>query len=138
MLVVTEEELEAYKLANEAEYKRLKAREKLDKITVKTNNIEYDGNETAQANMNAVGTLANWQFNKVLTESLELASTSPTASTEMKQLSSLVSSVYKGVYKDNKVNWKKVDNTIGNVQVESILEALHKVMITKSEIITGG
>jgi len=99
--------------------------------TVTINGVEFDTNTTGQLNMSAVGAIANWQFNLRMTQYLQqLSDPSP----EMQGLIKLFIGMYKGLYKDTKVEWKGTDSKIHRVQVESILEALKKGMDAKGEV----
>ena len=120
---------------NGKEYKLQIRNKKLESMTVITNTVEFDANMSAQSNMGDAGTLANWLFNKTITDSLKLASTAPDATNELKYIAGLFEQVYQGVYKDNKINWKGADDKIHKVQGESILEALMKTMTKKGSII---
>lgn len=133
--VVTEEELARERAEAAAELAQELKKEALESIKVQVNSIPYDGGLVAQSNMGDVGTIANWMFNKKLVETLELVSQSPDATAELKYLSTILTQVYQGVYKDTQVNWKGADNQIHSVQGESVLEALYAVMQTKSSII---
>ena len=117
------------------EYKLQIRNKKLEGMTVTNNTVEFDANMSAQSNMGDAGTLANWLFNKTITESLKMASLAPDATNELKYIAGLFEQVYQGVYKDNKINWKGADNKIHQVQGESILEALLQTMTKKGQII---
>ena len=106
-------DIDAY-LANSKEHKERLKREKvetLDSLVITANTVLYDANGKSLGNMASVVSLANWNFNKLLS----LGKTNAVA--------------YKTVYKDTLVNWKGADNKIHTVQIESICEALNASML---------
>jgi len=112
-------EVDTY-LANSTEYKERLKKEKIQKLNtlkVTANTVLYDANGRAVGNMASVVSLANWQFNKLLS----LGKTATVA--------------YKTVYKDTLVNWRGADNVVHNVQVESICEALNNSMLEIAKVI---
>jgi len=137
-VVVTEEDLARDRAEANIENANILKKEALESIKVQVNSIPYDGDLVAQSNMGDVGTIANWMFNKKMVETLNLVSQAPDATDELKYLSAILSQVYKGVYKDTKVDWKGADNKLHNVEGESVLEALYAVMQSKSSIIEKG
>ncbi len=107
----------------------------LEAIIVSQHGVDYDGNMLAQSNMGDAGTIANWLFNKTLADSMAQAASAPDATNELKFIAGLIGQVYQGVYIDTKIGWKGADNIMHQVQGESVLEALHKTMLTKGQII---
>jgi hypothetical protein len=103
--------------------------------TLELNTVEYDTNLKAQINMTSVGAIANWQFNLRLVDQMKRLAENPDTSVEMKQFAQIIAEAYNSLYKGVRLDWKGADNKMHDVQVESILEVLHKSMITKKDIV---
>lgn len=91
--------------------------EALNTLTITHNTIAYDADGRAIGNMGAVVSLANFKFNKLLAQG------------------TVASEAYKMIYKDTNIGWKSAKNTLHNVQIESIAEALEKGMNSIADVI---
>ncbi len=132
-IVITQEMLDSSKLKYEQENKKDLAKKAISSLTIKHNGGEFKANEVAQANMTAVTAVANWQFNKNIEKAFkELALMNPS----LEPLANIFTAVYEGVYK-SKLKWKTLEGKNSTRQIESIAEVLHKLMLSKGEIITG-
>lgn len=90
----------------------------LDTLVVTTNTVPFDANNTSINYMSSVLTIANFKM--------------------MQALAAGISAVdaYNSIYKTS-ISWKNANNTISNVQLETVGEALEQCMAEVGSIKTG-
>ena len=118
--------------------KRVNKIKALETLKVVQNNVPFDANEPAQNNMTSVLAIANWQFNKNISTTLELVANDPNTDDVTKAmllgLSNIFNGLYNNIYKQ-KIFWKGADNKAHNVEAETVAKALYKAMQMKAQVI---
>jgi hypothetical protein len=135
-IVITQEMIEEERLNNLKELASKRRAIKIEALQTSVNGVDYNSNPKAQNNMTSVGCIANWQFNLNLKNQMEKVVNDSESSPDLKQVALTIIGTYNAVYKKNTVEWKTLDGSKSNVQVDSILTALHKTMVSKGKVIT--
>lgn len=90
----------------------------LDTLVVTANTVPFDANNTSINYMNSVLTIANFKMMQALAAGISAAD------------------AYDSIYK-TLISWKNANNTISNVQLETVGEALEQCMAEVGNIKTG-
>jgi hypothetical protein len=85
-------------------FKAYRAQE-IDSLTVSYGGYTFEANERAMDRMDRVVDIANWEFNKAVSQGMPPAN------------------AYATVYEDTYLPWKMTDDTINSVTVETICNA---------------
>jgi len=116
-----------------------KAIDAINSIQVEQHGVFYDGDPKAQHNMSAVGTVANWRFNQAVLMSLDRTMRALPDDSPLKPVFAIfdeaMRAAYNNIYHNSKIQWTGADNSLHNVQIESILESLEQSMRTVGEIV---
>jgi hypothetical protein len=138
-LVVTPEMIEEERKQSELELLKYEKQRAINSIQVTIDDITFDGDATAQHNMSATGTIANWLFNKNIAPTLQAVADNPDTDdvtrAMLNGLADIFEGVYKSVYKDTAIGWRAADNTIHQVGGEQVLTALLASMQKVGEVI---
>ena len=113
--------------------KSQKKKKKIEKLVVNQHNVPYSGDDISQNRMGNTLAIANWKFNEsignvFLQQSGAMPEGHP-AKELFSGLGAVFNGLYKGIYKDTKLDWKGADKTMHHVEAESIGEALYSVMV---------
>lgn len=87
-----------------------------DKLIVKVNNVEVDADTVSINYMSSVVALANYKYNQAIANGVSTAD------------------AYDATYKST-IGWKNANNTISQVQIESVAEALELAMGAVANIV---
>lgn len=115
-------ELEKYE--EYRQYKKNQKEEAINKLIVENNGVKLDAHNTGRADMAGVLAVANFRFNQLVTFKLGSGMNITQAYQE----------AYSEVYKDT-VSWKGSDDTVHNIQIESVGESAFKAFDSYAKII---
>jgi len=87
-----------------------------ENLVIKVNSVPLDGDYISLSYINAIVNLANFNFNKFIANGMSN------------------SDAYKKAYKQT-ISWKGADNKIHNIQIETLVKALERIMKETSKII---
>lgn len=116
--------LELEKYEEYSQYKKNQKEETINKLIVENNGVKLDAHNTGRADMTGVLAVANFKFNQLVTSKLGSGMNITQAYQE----------AYDEVYKDT-VSWKGSDNTVHNIQIESVGESAFKAFDSYAKII---
>ena len=92
--------------------------QQLDTLIVEANTVPFDANIQSIGYMSSVLALANFKYNQAVISDVAAVD------------------AYNAVYK-TVINWKNANDTISNVQLETVAEALEKAMLEIATIKTS-
>jgi len=109
---------EAQKVIDDALTKEAKDKA-LAELVVESNTVPFDANDQSINYMSSVLAVANFKYNQAIGAGADVVTT------------------YTAIYKTI-IQWKNADNTISDVQLETVAEALEQAMNEVGSIKTGG